>query len=978
MPCLLNVAFPHQQLYFLLQMPTPVQRKALPVILTGVDTCVMARTGSGKTCAFLLPLLETLLNHKNKNPTSLSHSSSHNNTHSVLGLILSPTRELSQQTLKVLHKLTSGLDIKSIGIHGGEGMEKQFHLLSSQPDVIVATPGRLAHHLSEIPDLTLSHCLMCILDEADRLIEMGFTAQLRQIAKALPSENNCQKVLLSATMPKGLVEFTKSGFCTDPTVVRLDNEASVSDELRMAFVTTRSLEKDAALLHVMQQHILPTCPNKNANDADDDPAAEAARTTKRNPKSNNTNKGTAGATGLTLIFAATRHHVEYITILLTAAGIPATMIYGTLDAEARNVNLSSFRCGQVPVLVVTDVAARGIDVPLIDHVVHYHFPPSPKLFVHRSGRAARAGRIGYCWCLVEPDELPYMMDLHLFLGRRPTPATGNEESTHQDGGGNQPKTYEHYTLSEMTPDMVHYGSVPESVATAEAESVFRIMNSELSGSLEAESLRNLTKVCKNAMMQYRRTRTEASREGVRRAKAILEGERNETTGEREGIGAVRPHPLLRGMELAAHARLSDINTKTGGIGDIENLRQRDAFLRAVSNFRPKETVFEAFATGKTKDTAVVSHIDKGRTTKSKKNDSSAALSAMKNMRRQMRMARDKGSTLIVAGSANAREINGDAESFQDGEDDDVDGDESDNDEEPKYVRKRTTSVISSPKTTATKVDTIFIDTKRRMSKAERKRFKMDPHSESLDNQAFDIDSSKDLNPKRVKRGADFRDPAYFIDNDFSSNTEEAERSRRIEAAMQPSSASTARGTMRTALRLEETMMDIVGDENDDIIKKQRMMRWDKAKRKYVQTTVGDELSGDSKSKKLRTESGQLVKSNKLKLGELYQKWQKRTNRSIGRNGVFDDNDGHVESPDAQSRKSRGGKPQTGHEEDEIKTAIHIRKTREKKQNMKVKNMKKGDRRNMEQKQKNSSRTASAKGAPRTGTKGSKGKAYKGK
>lgn len=881
-------------------MPTPVQRKALPVVLTGVDTVVMARTGSGKTCAFLIPLLEKLLN------TAPGVHGNH-----VRGLILSPTRELSQQTLKVLHKLTAGSEIRSIGIHGGEGMEKQFHLLSSKPDVIVATPGRLAHHLTEIPDFQLSGCTMCILDEADRLLEMGFAAQIRQISKSLPE--SCQKVMLSATMPKVLVEFTKSGFCTDPAVVRLDNEASVSDDLRIAFITTRSLDKDAALLHVMQHIIEDKESNANAR------------------------------TGLTLIFAATRHHVEYICTLLSAAGINTTLIYGTLDQEARKQNLAAFRSGHKPVLVVTDVAARGIDVPLIDHVIHYHFPPSPKLFVHRSGRAARAGRIGFCWCLVEPDELPYMMDLHLFLGRRPATADETEPGRV-------------YTLSEMMPDMVHYGSLPELIATAEVENVQRIMNSELSGSLEAESLRALTKVCNNAMKQYRRTRTEASREGVRRAKAVLEGERTET-GQRVGKGAILPHPLLRGMELRILSAKRDVNAKTGGVGDLENLRKRDEFLRAMSNFRPKETVFEAFASGKTKDSAVVSHIDKGRTTNNKKNDSSVALSAMKNMRRQMRLVRDKGSTLVVAGSANAREINGDELEEDDHGERQADIEHSGDDGEASEHSSNSTRPSTKQ----------IIDDKRRISKAERKKQKKNPNAPT---QTSINEAEHDAKPKKLKRGADFRDPAFFIDNDFSSNSEQADRSRRVEAAMQPSASSSNRGTMRTALRLEETMMDIVGDENDEMIKKQRMMRWDKAKRKYVQTTVGEELSGESKSKKLRTESGQLIKNNKLKLGELYQKWQKKTNRSIGRTGVFDDNDGPADTKMLRKNKGKGGMGLSkGKYSDEVKTAVDIRKERDKKQNMKVKNMKKAERRHFELNQ-NGGKNGSGRGGGRGAKSGS--------
>lgn len=860
-------------------MPTPVQRKSLPVVLTGVDTVVMARTGSGKTCAFLIPLLEKLLD------TPKGQNGNH-----VRGVILSPTRELSQQTLRVMNKLAADTDIRSIGIHGGEGMEKQFNQLASKPDVIIATPGRLAHHLSEIPDFKLAGCAMCILDEADRLLEMGFSMQIRQIARSMPE--TCQKVMLSATMPKVLVEFTKSGFAVDPAVVRLDQEASVSEELRIAFITCRSLDKDAALLHVL--HHIKEDQEEHAD----------------------------SRTGLSLIFAATRHHVEYVTTLLIAAGFDAVMIYGTLDQEARKINLAAFRSGKRPILVTTDVAARGIDVPLIDHVIHYHFPSSPKLFVHRSGRAARAGRIGYCWGLIEPDELPYMIELHLFLGRKPMSA---EQKT-EDG-----KTIETtYTLNEMSPDMVHYGCVPESILTMEVENVQRIMDSELSGSLEAESLRALTKVCKNAMKQYRRTRTEASREGVRRAKAILEGERIET-GQRVGSGSIPPHPLLKGME-------HDFHLKDAPEGRLENLKEREEFLKAVSQFRPKETVFEAFATGGGKDKGVVSHFDKGRTSSKKNHDSSVALTAMKNMRRQMRMARDKGSTLVVAGSDFANAVNEETELKERYEIEQ---------NEVEALDELTHNQLKASKNT----EALSIGGKRRLSKADRRFMKKNPSG--LSRQSLS-DSMHQDRPTKAMRGSDFRDPSFYMETDFTSNSDEAKRSRQIEAAMQPSAASGMKGSMGQALRIEEAMLDIVGDENEELVKKQRMLRWDKSKRKYVQTTVGSELSGESKSKKMRLESGQLVKTDKMKLGELYEKWQKKTNRSVGRSGVFDDADGitapitSVGGPKVMTKNGRVKGKQTG--DDRTKSASAIKKERDKKQNMKLKNTKKGERRTMERQQ----------------------------
>jgi ATP-dependent RNA helicase DDX54/DBP10 len=878
------------------RMPTPVQRKALPIVLTGADTCVMARTGSGKTAAFLIPMLEKLLSTER----SLTGPS-------VRALVLSPTRELSLQTLQVFQKLAHFTDIRAIGIHGGEGMEMQFNSLASKPDVIVATPGRLAHHLTEIPDFALRGCQICILDEADRLIEMGFAMQLRQISRTLPSE--CQKVLLSATMPKILIEFTKEGFLTDPHVVRLDQEASVSDELRIAFVTCRSNDKDAALLHIIS-HI-----------QQDQKKNEASRT------------------GLTLIFCATRHHVEYVTALLAASGQEATLVYGTLDQEARKANLAAFRSGRKPMLVVTDVAARGIDVPLIDHVIHYQFPPNAKLFVHRSGRAARAGRIGFCWGLVEPDELPYMVDLHLFLGRRPL--TNAEET---------------YTLKEMTPEMVHYGSVPECIMTEEVENVLRIMDAELTGSEEAEVMRALTRVCANAMKQYRRTRPEASREGVRRAKAILEGDRLET-GQRMGGGTIAAHPLLRGMEVA-HYETEKEKGKIGTLNNRENVKKREDFLRAVSLFRPKETVFEAFATGGGKDLGVLSQVDKGRTT-GKKNDSSFALTAMKNMRRQMRMARDKGASLVVAGSDNALEINGDEVA---GNTKVVNGndmvDSSGNEEEAAVA------ALSVP------VPQPVPESKPRMSRADRRQLKKSP------NASVPPSSSNSFELKQKKEAkTDFKDPTFFIANHASSNSEEAQRLRQVEAAMQPSASTSTKGYVGAALRMEEAMLDLVGDENDALVQKQRLMRWDKTKRKYVQSTVGAELDGESRSKKLRLESGKLVKSEKMKLGELYEKWQKKTNRSIGRNGVFDDPaDDGPSTPSERPKGRRGGggqksKDYDGDRGEKLKSVKAIKTEREQKQNMKVKNMKKGDRTRLEHKKQGE---GSSKGEPKKGSQGKKG------
>lgn len=576
------------------RVPTPVQRKALPICLSGVDTVVMARTGSGKTAAFVIPIIERLLNRRSSgNPLLggssdlMDHVSTNASGNSILAVILSPTRELALQTLKVFKTLSFYCDgLKATGIIGADSIEKQFAALAAKPDVLVATPGRLAHLLVEIPDFHLKSCEMLVLDEADRLFEMGFAHQIRDICRTLPKEEHaCQKMLFSATMPKGLVEFTREGTgvgLVDPVVIRLDNEIQVSDELRVGFITCRTDDKDAVLLFLLRD-ILMKQEEAEDESKEEDMNKKGEELDRKAKKKLKKKLGKEAAKkrheNLTLIFCATRHHVEYITTLLQAANISATMIYGTMDLEARKASLHSFRSGHCPVLVVTDVAARGIDIPLISNVIHHSFPPSAKLFVHRSGRAARAGRIGYCFGLVDPEEMPYMVDLHVFLGYKLT--TGNDESNDENKTKDsdavdtttveKEKQIKSYTLEEMTPGMVHYGSVPEWILTEQVEELQRLIQ-------KGENTVNMKRVCNNAMKQYRRSRPDASKAGIRKAREILDKTR-----------AQDHHPLLKKVEEEWLAK--------EGSSKADDLMKRQEFLRAMANFRPKETVFEAFATG---------------------------------------------------------------------------------------------------------------------------------------------------------------------------------------------------------------------------------------------------------------------------------------------------------------------------------------------------------------------------------------------
>lgn len=243
------------------KVPTPVQRKSLPLVLAGMDVVCMARTGSGKSAAFLIPAIEKLKEHAVNS--------------GIRGLFLSPTRELAMQTYKFAKDLAKFTDLRIVAIVGGDPMEAQFEALATRPDAIVATPGRLMHMLKEVSTLTLKFVRYLVFDEADRLFEMGFAEQLNEIIKHCPVER--QTLLFSATMPKMLLQFTRAGL-KEPQLVRLDTDFKMSDELRMGFLYLRSNEKVAALLYLIR-NILPK-------------------------------------KQLTVIFTATRHHSEFLHKLL--------------------------------------------------------------------------------------------------------------------------------------------------------------------------------------------------------------------------------------------------------------------------------------------------------------------------------------------------------------------------------------------------------------------------------------------------------------------------------------------------------------------------------------------------------------------------------------------------------------------------------------------------------------------------------------
>lgn len=396
--------------------------------LEGRDVVAMARTGSGKTACFLIPMFEKLKARSAKA--------------GARAMILSPTRELALQTLKFVKELGRFLGLKSAVILGGDSMDDQFSALHGNPDIIVATPGRFLHVCMEM-ELKLNNIEYVVFDEADRLFEMGLGGQLTEIVNRLPDAR--QTLLFSATLPKVLVEFARMGL-TDPVLLRLDVETKIPQELELFYFIVRPDERVAALFVLLKNCI----------------------------KSNEQ----------TIVFAATKYHVEYLHMLLENAGIPNTYIYSNLDPSARKINAAKFSTGKIKVLVVTDVAARGIDIPQLDNVINFNFPAKSKLFVHRVGRCARAGRSGTAYSLVGPDEYAHLVDLHLFLGR-------SLSMTKTGAVGRMPQSLieEHFTSLEILHD-------------------------------NKAELVSMKKVCDNAYQQYGRTKPAASTDSNRRVKKL--------------------------------------------------------------------------------------------------------------------------------------------------------------------------------------------------------------------------------------------------------------------------------------------------------------------------------------------------------------------------------------------------------------------------------------------------------------------------
>ena len=478
------------------KIPTPIQRKAIPSILDGRDIVAMARTGSGKTAAFLIPIVEKLKCHKAQT--------------GARALILSPTRELAIQTYKFAKDFAKFTDLKCEAILGGDALEKQFARIHENPDIIIATPGRLLHLTIEM-NLKFNSVEHVVFDEADRLFELGFKEQLNELLSRLPS--NRQTLLFSATLPQMIVDFTKAGL-NNPVLVRLDTENKISENLKLIYLGCRNEDKLALLIYLLKFVI-------------------------------NTKE-------LTVVFLPTRHHIEYVKEMFDHLSIPCTYLYSSLDSEARKLNITAFQTKKVNVLLVTDLAARGVDIPLLDNVINFNFPSKPKLFVHRVGRTARAGRSGTAYSLVSHDEMPFLCSLNLFL--------------------NKPLSFAKVNMSNETDYVDNlFGLAPHGIIDEYNEAIDKLHT-------QFSELDSMKKVSNSAYKQYLKSRENSDAESVRNAKKLL----------KENIGF---HYIFNQIN-------NDKSTNSVANMSIEN--KRNEMLNSIKSYKPNTTIFEL---GKTKGSA---------------------------------------------------------------------------------------------------------------------------------------------------------------------------------------------------------------------------------------------------------------------------------------------------------------------------------------------------------------------------------------
>jgi ATP-dependent RNA helicase DeaD len=345
--------------------PTPIQRESIPVLLTGRDLVGQAGTGTGKTAAFALPMLHRLAVDPESRPSG------------ARGLVLVPTRELAMQVAEAIHKYGKGTGVVVVPVYGGAPMDQQIRALRRGVDIIVGTPGRALDHLRR-RTLDLSALEFLVLDEADEMLDMGFADDLDAIIGATPDER--QTALFAATMAPRIAAIA-GRHLKNPARVTIEREkrppGKVPRVRQAAYIVTRG-QKPAALGRVLEFE---------------------------SPKS-------------AIVFCRTRIEVDELTDTLNSHGYSAQALHGGMEQRGRDRVMQSFRSEQVEILVATDVAARGLDIDHVSHVINYDVPPSPEVYVHRIGRTGRIGREGVAITLADPRESRFLRSVEALTKQR--------------------------------------------------------------------------------------------------------------------------------------------------------------------------------------------------------------------------------------------------------------------------------------------------------------------------------------------------------------------------------------------------------------------------------------------------------------------------------------------------------------------------------------------------------------------------------
>jgi ATP-dependent RNA helicase DeaD len=346
--------------------PTPIQQQAVPALLAGRDLLGQAATGTGKTAAFALPLLQRI---------TAARRADERSRQQVRGLVLVPTRELAMQVAEAVHRYGRGLDVHVLAIYGGQAMQQQLRALRRGVDVVVATPGRALDHIRR-RTLELGNVQVVVLDEADEMLDMGFAEDLEAILAAVPAER--QTALFSATIPRRIATLAERHL-TDPYRVAIESERAAPGEIprvRQVVYMVHRRDKIPALSRVLDME---------------------------NPTS-------------AIVFCRTRTEVDELTEKLAAHGYGAEALHGGMSQEQRSRVMKRFREGTSDLLIATDVAARGLDIEHVSHVVNFDVPPAPDGYVHRIGRTGRAGREGTAITLAEPRERRLLKNIEQLTG----------------------------------------------------------------------------------------------------------------------------------------------------------------------------------------------------------------------------------------------------------------------------------------------------------------------------------------------------------------------------------------------------------------------------------------------------------------------------------------------------------------------------------------------------------------------------------